>query len=713
MIAAAVVAPYAIADRGWQAAQERIEQTVGSRLTADGPVQGRLWPAPRLIVAGLEATAPGDPSGAPLLYADHAKIEIGWAALLSGRLDSAKIRLRSVRVLALPLHPPVDIDGRFDTTTASLAASFEGGSARATLQPDAGGLRLEDLEFSVGALEAEGSARLAFGNGTRLALTLARLRWSETDLGRVELVASGERDGVLVERATLRRADGGEVALFGLATASGGDLRFLGGADASLGGLEKVEAAARVTARLGRETQRVDVDDLDMRIGTSHVTGRVRFDTAAAPQLAAELRADRLEFERLDANLVGSLAPLLAASSSELRLRLGQLVWKGVVAHGLVLDVMRREREFDLRELAIRDVGGAPLYAAGRFTRAADGGLSSEQVAFRYGRVEGGGRLAVNMAAAPIRVSADVQTGPLVLDAVVPTPPPLPPEPMTRRAAAVAARQATPPARASWSRERLSWPILPELDADLRVAAPVLGWRGLRLEAAQFAGRLANGVLTINELSGSAYGGRVEIRGATQTSNAARPGFAGTLQLADLDLKAVLGAYAGIGEITGRLDGTAELAAVGDSPASLIAGLAGKVRLQCRDGAVSGFDLPTMSARLKQIQRPTDVFEVVRHGAGGGRTPFRTLSGTFHIERGVARTDDLRLIAAAGEGRTRGVIDLPAWSVELVNELRLTDHPDLPPMALKVSGPIEAPRRIFDIERLQSSLVRRGRPAAR
>jgi hypothetical protein len=60
--------------------------------------------------------------------------------------------------------------------------------------------------------------------------------------------------------------------------------------------------------------------------------------------------------------------------------------------------------------------------------------------------------------------------------------------------------------------------------------------------------------------------------------------------------------------------------------------------------------------------------------------------------------------------RTTGTIDLPQWTLDLVNELRLTEHPLLPPLVLKISGPIDAPRRVFDIERLQSYLLQRGVP---
>jgi hypothetical protein len=490
-------------------------------------------------------------------------------------------------------------------------------------------------------------------------------------------------------------------------------LRFVGGVDArSPIGTEHLTAAARVTARLGREAQRVEIDDMDVRAGASSLTGQARFDTDATPQLAAELRADRIDVGALDGAKAIALAPLLAVRSGDLRLRVGQLAWRDMAAQGVVIHLMQRDRDFELRELAARDIAGASLHAAGRFVRATDGTFAFNALDFRYGRLEGRGRLALDFTASPIRLQADIRTGPLLLDSVVPAPPLLPPEPMTRRAAAAAAREA-PLARRGWSGDPLPWPLLPPITAELHLSAPSIGWRGLQLDVATFDGRLADGALTIEQLSGLIYGGRVEIRGRAPAIGEAAPGFAGTLRLTDVDLRSVLKAYAGVSEIAGRLDGIGDLRVVGQSPAELVASLAGSVQFEIHQGVVNGFDLPGMSARLKHMQRPTDLFEVVRLGLGPGRTPFRSLAGTFHVERGVARTTDLRLLAAAGEGRTRGTIDLPAWSLDLINEFRLTEHPDLLPLTLKVSGPIEAPRRVFDIERLQSSLVRRGRTTTR
>jgi hypothetical protein len=137
--------------------------------------------------------------------------------------------------------------------------------------------------------------------------------------------------------------------------------------------------------------------------------------------------------------------------------------------------------------------------------------------------------------------------------------------------------------------------------------------------------------------------------------------------------------------------------------------LAGDIRIAAQQGIISGFDLAAVSERVKRLNKPTDVFELARAGSGG-RTAFSSLEGHFHVDRGIIRTEVARLLAPSGEARMTGSVNLPAWSLDLVNELRVNGAGDLPPLVMKLNGPIYAPRSVFDIERLQRELLRRGRP---
>jgi len=99
---------------------------------------------------------------------------------------------------------------------------------------------------------------------------------------------------------------------------------------------------------------------------------------------------------------------------------------------------------------------------------------------------------------------------------------------------------------------------------------------------------------------------------------------------------------------------------------------------------------------------------LLQSSMSGGKTQFSRLDGTFNIEKGVVRTDDILLLAQAGEGRATGVIDLPRWVLDVKSSFSLTEHPQVPPFGMHLSGSINQPKRVFDIERMQAYLLQRG-----
>ena len=706
---AAIVVPSAIADRVWAAAARSAAAASGTHIAADGPVRLKLFPSPRLLVSNVEVD---NANGASLLHVDRARLELDWRDLLAGRVEPKRIELRYARLLPLPLHPPIDIDIHRDGQAASVAARFEGGALRSEVEIAAGRLNFRTLTLLAGGFSARGSGQLTTGDEPRLVLTFDRVEGGALPPGQAAIAAALASDGLVIERLSFQGSDGSEAAFFGLAVADHGVIRLEGGMEGRAPTRSgTAEATARLAAILGGENGRFDVSEIELRSPDLRLSGNVRGTLTAMPSASADLRIEALNLDGASPPL-GLLVPLASLPTAELRLRIGRLSWPGTTVEGVILDLARAGGQITLRELAARNIGGAPFHAQGRVSLSPLAPQASfDSLVFRYATLAGNGRGNVDLSGPVPRISLDAALdAPLALDAIVPPLPPLPPEPTTRRAAAAAAAAPrAPPTAKGWSRERFSLPALPAIEADIHVTAPQLSWRGLRLDEARLDARLADQALIVDTLSGRLYGGRFELKGRAAASDGT-PAFSGAASISGGDLKAALHDYAGINEIAGRFDGTAQLAATGGSPADLMARLSGVVQLNCRDGAVTGFNLPGMSDGLKRPQRPTDLVEVFRLGLGGGRTPFSTLDGTFRIEQGVARMENVRLVARGGEARTTGSINLATWTVDIGNQFRLSEHPDLPPFALKLSGPMEAPRRVFDIQELQSQLVRRGRP---
>lgn len=706
---AVLLAPALLADRVWMLAGDRLAASSGLRLTAGGPVRLQLLPAPQLSAAEVRVAH----AGSEVARAAGLVVDLGAAALLGGRAEIERANLRQLRLGSLPLQPPADVIVTMSGPSLSAAASFAGGSLTLTGRGDSDQLTIDAFDLRAAGLEARGSARLTNEQGARLVVTAERLAFVGAELGRGALAATFAADGVLIERAALQTPTGVELALFGLASPDSDGVRFDGGLEALAAAPIPVEASARLSGSAGIHRRQIEITDIALRTAGSELTGRLQLQHADQLQAAAELRLDSVEAEALP-RVARVLAPLLAVPELDLRLRIGRLAWTGNAAEGIVLDLARAGANAEIRELAIRSLAGAPARATGRLEIAAGPRLAFHALTARIGAAEVSGTLEADFTGVPPRIVADfVSPAPLGYDSFFPPLPPLPPEPMTRRAAAAQAAALRPaPRRTTWDTAPISFPAPPAVDLSLRLAAPALVWRNHRLNEARLALQVKEGELVVDSLSGSIYGGRLEAQGRAAPAGGV-PGFAVTGTVAGADLRALLAEQAGINEISGRVDAAVQGTTSGRSQAELIGGLDGRIEVKGSDGQVTGFDLPAMSNGLKRLNRPTDLFEVVRLGLGGGRTPFSRLDGTFRVARGIARTDDLKLVAAAGQARTVGTINLPAWTLDLTNELRLSEHADLPPLVFKLNGGIDAPRRVFDIAALQTQLVRRGRPAAR
>jgi len=533
--------------------------------------------------------------------------------------------------------------------------------------------------------------------------------------GTAAVAASYAADGLVLERASWQLSDGTELAVFGHAAAVSDGLRMEGGVGGSLGGGgDAGDVSARFDGTMNKDGLAIAIDDIEARGPAFKLSGRASFVPGTAARASAELRLDRLDLTRLGTSPMASLMArvgLPAEIEARLRLRLDELLINGrAIGDGVVIDVARHGGILDLRELAARSLGGAPMRASGRL-EFAPSAVTVDPLQLAYAEVRAAGRAELNMSGTRPRLVAEVTAGALDLDALFAGPPPLPPEPMTRRAAAAAsaaaARQA---ASAGWSRTPLGLPhVALPIDTELRAAAPRVTWHGYRLDDAKLALDSDDQQLTIRSVTGQAFGGQVALAGVIQPR--ARPHFSGRLQLAGVDLQQVLMKVADVRDVAGQGDITAEVQADGDTMADLVAAAAGTGSIAARAGTIVGIDVPQLAERLKRMNRPTDLIEVGRLAAGG-RTPFSSFTGHFRLDRGVLRTDDLRLDARGASMHTRGTIDLPAWALNLANEFQFEEPPGIPPFVIKVDGSISAPRRVFDINRLQSYLLHRGAGSA-
>jgi uncharacterized protein involved in outer membrane biogenesis len=260
-----------------------------------------------------------------------------------------------------------------------------------------------------------------------------------------------------------------------------------------------------------------------------------------------------------------------------------------------------------------------------------------------------------------------------------------------------------------WSRERFDVDWLKALDADFTVTGTSVAYAGWRIDQPALAVTLQDTALDIGRLSGGFLGGSLD--GSFHLDGGGDPRAMASVTLRQVALKDALETAAGSGILDGRADLDVTLAAGGRSPAELIDGLAGNATLTSKGGTIAGVDLAAVSERLEQTKRPTDLIELFR-GLSGGTTRYTALDGTFRIADGVIASDDLRFAAAASDGTARLTVDLPHWRLHSRIEFHLTKHDAAPPVAMTLDGPLDAPRKVFDINALEHYLTQRGGAAA-
>lgn len=601
-----------------------------------------------VALAGRLASANGVPrfEGSVELAADNFRELLAWlgAALPSLPQD----RLRRVSLAAKLAAQPERID------IASLDLSFDAtrarGAATVALRERIGiGARVAldrlVLEPYLAALEGGGGGGLPLDLNVDAAVDL--LTWRGVNLGGVKLAAVLQQGAVTVREASVED-------LAGATASASGELK-----DGRLRGA--VEASGPELARLVRLWDPSWTRDL----GAFRIDGNAEGDLSA---LALDAKLDMLGGTLSASGTAGLDRTALAVTARHPSLR------------RLLAGLGHRS-------------AGEPGPLAASFRLAGEGGTwRADDLEIAAGSARISGFVALDARASKPRLEARLDAaGEIAIDPYL----------EARQSASLPIHPAqaqgglpAPPDR--WSRERLDLGWLAAFDGAADVTAEAVRWGDWRLEAGGARLEVADAALAVKSLDGRIFGGTLSGEGSLGDR------FAAKLSLRDAALAAL-----GLGRVegTGALD--FDVAGSGQSPYEIVSRLSGAARIAARNGRFSGIDLRAVSDRLHNIDRITDVLALVREAAGG-TTRFSALDGTFRIERGIARSEDLRLVADAGEATATARLDLPAWTIESLVSFRLTDHPGSPPLGLILEGPIDSPRRSFDTRALQQYLAGKG-----
>ncbi|MGH6719150.1 MAG: AsmA family protein, partial [Alphaproteobacteria bacterium] len=256
-----------------------------------------------------------------------------------------------------------------------------------------------------------------------------------------------------------------------------------------------------------------------------------------------------------------------------------------------------------------------------------------------------------------------------------------------------------------WSTEPLELDGLRAFDGHLLLNATSASFGAVRLDNAVIEATLAGGVLRLDRLAGGLFGGSLQATGRLAAGEL--NGLDLNLALADVDAYQALAATSGYQDLRGRLDLDGRLDSLGASEADLVGNLAGDARVALRDGVIEGYDLTAINERLKRLDSLIDFAALAGTSLQGGSTPIRQADGTFVIERGVARSTDLRATMDGAIATGEAVIDLPRWVIAANGQAELQGHRESPPLGIRMRGPLDQPETSFDTKALQAFVAKR------
>jgi uncharacterized protein involved in outer membrane biogenesis len=513
-----------------------------------------------------------------------------------------------------------------------------------------------------------------------------------------------------------------------------------GGIDAKTlpaGRLNKLTATGRVG--LGVET--LELSDLDLRFDATKLTGGIVAALRARPAFGVNLVVDQFNLDAYvpdGTSATFPLTPEMAASfDANLLLRAGQFTWRQVPLRDLAFDGTLDNGNLALRKLAagVGTGSGGPGVNDGSFSLAGDvksiaakptvaldvmaeakdpaglyrlfgaappivipGGLKlaarveSDAKGYRAPKIDAalGGATLAGEATLALDGPRPKLSGKLALS-----------ELDTAGLLGVESR-----ANAPWSEAPLALYLLALGDAELDLSAKTLTHKTWKVADAAARVTVNDGALAVESLSGKLLGGDLTLNARLMPAEKSAS-LDGNMSLAGAAIPQGLFASKTLDAAGGKLDLAVEFAGQGGHESGLIAGLAGKGVYAVHDATLRGLDLAAAGKRVPALANTADVQAMLKTAlAGNGR--LAALDGSFTIENGAAVSDDLILAVegAKGEGELRA--NLADWTIDGGIEFKLDGDAAVPPVQLRVNGPLNAANKSFDSAALQAYVLERA-----
>ena len=214
-----------------------------------------------------------------------------------------------------------------------------------------------------------------------------------------------------------------------------------------------------------------------------------------------------------------------------------------------------------------------------------------------------------------------------------------------------------------WSDEPIDVSALGALDADLAFNAGGILFKDVKIGKSTLTVQLKDSKLTADLAEMQLYDGSGKGRIVVDGSSG-KPAIAADFDLANFQAGPFLNDLAKFDRILGTTESKLSVTTVGASQRELVSNLNGNGAVVFRDGAIKGINLAAM-------MRNISVAAIEQSFDDAQATDFAELSGTFRIDKGIVRNDDLSLVAPLVRMTGAGEVPLPPRTVDYVVKPKL------------------------------------------
>ena len=241
----------------------------------------------------------------------------------------------------------------------------------------------------------------------------------------------------------------------------------------------------------------------------------------------------------------------------------------------------------------------------------------------------------------------------------------------------------------------------------------------LHPQSASFAGNrfdepmavvaLSGDTVVIDDFKARVWGGdvvgsgRLTLRGLPQVSATVS---AGGIDIGQAHLSA------GPLQLTkGSASGDTRCSSIGRTGADMTRHLECTGQIRINAGEITGFDLGAIDTAAKGLSSPVGILGLAKAGTHGGRTAFTALTASLRLADGTLSTNDAKLDADGGTVAMTGRYTPAQQTMDAQALLQLAGA-NLPPISLRLEGPVSQPRVTLDLNALMRKAIPQAQPSS-